>query len=101
MAGTAKKATLEELQEIIKDLGKAQRELIASHAKTEESLRDSQRKTEKSLRKYQKESKERTNKLEELFTGQWGKLMESLVKGDLIKLLNERGITVEQQAQGT
>ncbi len=33
-------------------------------------------------------------KLEDIFTSQWGKLMEKLVEGDLIKLLNERGIKV-------
>lgn len=38
---------------------------------------------------------ERSHKrLENLFTGEWGKLMESLVEGDLIQLLNQRGIPV-------
>ena len=31
------------------------------------------------------------DKLEELFNGQWGKLMESLVEGDLVGLLQQRG----------
>ena len=35
-------------------------------------------------------------RLETLFVGQWGKLMESLVKGDLIKLLQEKGIKVNR-----
>ena len=37
-----------------------------------------------------------TNELRplELFEGQWGKLIESLVEGDLIRLLNERDIKV-------
>jgi hypothetical protein len=34
------------------------------------------------------------NKLEYLFTSQWGKLIESLVEGDIITLLNQRGIEV-------
>ncbi|MDD3135436.1 MAG: hypothetical protein PHF64_02935 [Methanoregula sp.] len=34
------------------------------------------------------------NKLEYLFTSQWGKLVESLVEGDIITLLNQRGIEV-------
>lgn len=34
------------------------------------------------------------NKLEYLFTSQWGKLIESLVDGDIITLLNQRGIEV-------
>ena len=33
----------------------------------------------------------RIRSLDELFNGQWGKLMEALVDGDLIELLNGRG----------
>ncbi len=32
--------------------------------------------------------------LQDLFEGQWGKLMESLVEGDLVRLLDKRGIQV-------
>ena len=32
--------------------------------------------------------------MDELFNGQWGKLMEALVEGDLVELLNQRGIEV-------
>ncbi len=35
-----------------------------------------------------------TDKLERLFTSQWGKLVESLFKGDIITILNQRGIDV-------
>ena len=38
-------------------------------------------------------------RLERQFTSMWGKLVESLVEGDLIRLLNERGITVERTQQ--
>ena len=41
-----------------------------------------------------KETDKKLNKLEHLFTSQWGKLVESLVAGDLIKLLNKKGIEV-------
>ena len=37
----------------------------------------------------------RLRKLDELFNGQWGKLMESLVEGDLVRLLNQRNIAVD------
>ena len=40
------------------------------------------------------ETDRRLRKLDDLFNGQWGKLMEALVEGDLIKLLNQRGIQV-------
>ena len=41
------------------------------------------------------ETDKRIRELDRLFTSQWGKLVESLVEGDLIKLLNEKGIPVE------
>lgn len=46
-----------------------------------------------------KETDRRLKKAEELFTSQWGKLMESLVEGDLAPLLQERGIDVEGTAE--
>lgn len=49
--------------------------------------------------KRSRETDRKLNKLEDLFTGQWGKLVESLVEGDLVKLFNERGISVRQTAQ--
>jgi Holliday junction resolvase-like predicted endonuclease len=42
-----------------------------------------------------KETDRRIRELDRLFTTQWGKLVESLVEGDLIKLLKEREIQVE------
>ena len=44
--------------------------------------------------KSQKKADRRMKKLEGLFTSQWGALMESLVEGDLVPLLQARGITV-------
>ncbi len=41
-----------------------------------------------------KETDKKMKALQNLFEGQWGKLMESLVEGDLIRLLNERGIRI-------
>ena len=40
------------------------------------------------------ENARRIRELNDLFNGQWGKLMESLVEGDLVKLLQQRGIAV-------
>ncbi len=45
------------------------------------------------------ETDRRLKKAEDLFTTQWGRLMESLVRGDLVALLNERGIEVERTLQ--
>lgn len=41
-----------------------------------------------------KETDRRMRELQNLFEGQWGKLMESLVEGDLVRILRERGIEV-------
>jgi hypothetical protein len=48
------------------------------------------------LRISEKNSQKRINKLEDLFTGQWGMLVESLVEGKLVSLLRERGIKVKE-----
>ena len=37
----------------------------------------------------------RMDRLDELFNGQWGKLIESLVEGDLTGLLQRRGIAIQ------
>ena len=59
------------------------REVSASQRETDRRMRATDRKL---------------NKLEELFNGQWGKLMEALVEGDLVKLLSQRGIEVDHTA---
>jgi hypothetical protein len=46
------------------------------------------------LKTLAKKSDKRFKDLESLFTGQWGKLVESLVEGKLVALLRERGIDV-------
>jgi hypothetical protein len=42
-----------------------------------------------------KQTDRQLRRLETLFTGQWGKLVESLVEGNLVELLRARGIQVE------
>ncbi len=53
-------------------------------------LSESQRETDRRMQ----ETDRRLRKTEALFDSQWGKLIEALVKGDLIGLLNRRGIEV-------
>ena len=52
--------------------------------------------TDQLLKRQAQETDRRIRKLDDLFTGQWGKLMEALVEGDLIELLKRRGIEVER-----
>ena len=102
-------AAIEENAEGMKELRKAQQEtergfqkLQKTQEKTEKSLRESQEKTEKALRELSKNLKESnrelTKNLNEAngnFNNKWGKFLESLVKGDLVKLLSERNIKVD------
>ena len=46
------------------------------------------------MRRRGKEHDRRLRYLDNLFNGQWGKLMEALVDGDLVSLLKKRGISV-------
>ena len=43
-----------------------------------------------------KETDRRMKKLQYMFTGHWGKLMEALVEGDLVNLLQKEGIQVNR-----
>ena len=114
----SKKVTLEDLQNIVRDLGESQRELNESQKKTEESLREFQRKTEeyrKKAEESQRKTEESQRKTEESqgkteeslrklsknldkangnFNNKWGTFMENLVKGDLVALLKSRSIEV-------
>ncbi len=51
------------------------------------------------FQKQVKESDKRIKELDQLFTSQWGKLMESLVNGDIINLLKIWGIDVDRTYQ--
>ena len=55
----------------------------------------SQKETDRLLKRQGQETDLRLRKLDELFNGQWGKLMESLVEGDLVKMLRQRGVAVD------
>ncbi len=68
-------------------------ELRASQAETDRQMQ----KTDRQMR----ETDRRLKKAEDLFTTQWGRLMESLVEGDLVPLLKERGIAVEGTTERT
>ncbi|MCY4643548.1 MAG: hypothetical protein OXB88_02930 [Bacteriovoracales bacterium] len=90
MAKAVKKATLDDAWEIIRQLGEAQKE-------TDRQIKEMAKETDRQI----EENKKRIRYLDNLFTGQWGKLIESLVRGDLVKLLQERGVQVNRLAQVT
>ncbi len=71
-------------------------ELATQRQKHEDELAALKQKNEDELAKLKKETEKKTKELESLFTGQWGKLIESLVEGDLVNLLQQKGIDVTQ-----
>jgi hypothetical protein len=72
---------------------------------TDKKFQETDKKFQETDKKFQdmaklsKETDKKLRSLETLFTGQWGKLMESLVEGDLVKLLKQRGLSVNQTYQ--
>ncbi len=61
---------------------------------TERLLKEQTLETERLLREQSGAAQKKLDQLEDLFTGQWGRLMESLVEGDLVSLLKARGIAI-------
>ena len=79
-------------------LRESQRKTEESQRKTEASLRESQKKTEKALQETQEYLKKLGDNLDKAngnFNNKWGRFMENLVGGNLISLLQERGIKVD------
>ena len=72
-------ATPEEIWAILREVSKEQRKLSRQQKQTDRQMKQTDR---------------QMKKLAGLFTSQWGALMESLVEGDLVPLLQARGITV-------
>ena len=82
----------------MKETDKKMQETNRQMKETDKKMQETDRQMKETDNLMEKQIKE-TKRLEDLFTGQWGKLMETLVEGDLIKLLKEKEITVEQTAQ--
>ena len=75
---------ISEIKAILKELAKSQQETDAKFKETSDKF---------------KEKDKRIKQAFDLFESQWGKLIESLVEGDLIALLRQRGIDVHHTAQ--
>jgi hypothetical protein len=71
-------------------LRESQEEIRRSNQETDRRISESHAAIESLNRRSIKRFKE----LETLFTGQWGKLIESLIEGKLVELLRNRGIMV-------
>jgi hypothetical protein len=97
----------DEIWAILRELTQSQKDTDRKFQETDRKFQDTDRKFQETDRKFQdtdrkfqdtdrkfRETDKKLNQLEKLFTSQWGKLMESLVEGDLVRLLTERGIAI-------
>ncbi len=87
MADTARQepATPQEIWNILREVSASQRETDRRMQETDRQMKETDRKL---------------RRLEDLFNGQWSKLVEALVEGDLIELLSRRGIEVDHTVCG-
>ena len=104
---------LKETQKNLKELSVSQKETDQQIKKFSEELQASHKETDQQIKKFaeelsasqkelqasQKETDKQLKKTDARFNSQWGKLVESLVEGKLVEILNERGIEVRQTAQ--
>ena len=84
-------------QETDRQMQETDRRTARRMQETDRQMQDTDRRlheTDQLLTRQARAAKQRMDKLEGLFNGQWGKLMESLVEGDLVGLLQQRGIVV-------
>ncbi len=88
-------ATPEEIWAILREVSEKQKESRRIADLEMEELRERMKETDRQMKETDRRIDKRMKKLEGLFTTQWGKLMESLVEGDLVALLQARGIRVE------
>ena len=95
MADTAQQepATPQEIWNILREVSAVQQETARRMQETDRRMQETDRRMQETDR-WMQENARRIRELNELFNGQWGKLMESLVEGDLVKLLQQRGIAV-------
>ena len=75
-----------------REFDREMKERHAIHEKEMEELRTSQKETEKLV----KETAKQLRQTDSRFNTQWGRLVESLVEGSLVSLLQARGIEVHQ-----
>ena len=94
----ANPATPEEIWAILRSVSEKQEKSAEEAEKRQQEADRRQKEIDRQLeetRRQMQDTDRRLKKTDELFTSQWGKLMESLVEGDLVVLLQARGIEVE------
>ena len=88
--GQREPATPQEIWEILREVSAVQQETARRMQETDRRMQE----TDQLIERQARAADRRMATLDELFNGQWGKLIESLVEGDLTGLLQQRGIAV-------
>jgi hypothetical protein len=83
-----------EIRQLLREVILSQKDTEARFRDTEARFRETDKKFQETDKKFQ-ETDKKVKEAFELFTSQWGRLMESLVEGDILHILNERGIKVQ------
>ena len=117
MSNTAKKTTLEEVWKVIKEVGESQKETDRQLKETDRQIKESQKETDRQIKATHKEINKKLDRLSETveetnkavdktnrsiektngnFNNKWGKFVENLVRGDLVKLLRKQKIEVNR-----
>ena len=95
----AQEKTEKTLRELSKNLKESNRELSKSLDETNreltKNLNESNQELTKNLNESNQELTKNLNAANGNFNNKWGKFLESLVKGDLVKLLSKRNIKVD------
>ncbi len=87
-----------EIRQLLKELVISQKETDAKFKETDSKFKESRAELDSRFKETDAKFQETNKKVKEafdLFTSQWGRLMESLVEGDIIRIFNERGIKVQ------
>lgn len=85
--------SIRELRELLRE------QMEETDRRIDRHFRETDRRMDRRMQETDRQMKEtdrRLKKAENLFTTQWGRLMESLVEGDLVRLLRERDVEVER-----
>ena len=87
--------TTRQQQETERLMKEQSREADRRQQETERLMKEQRQETERFLKKQAEDSERSLNKLKGVFTSQWGELVESLVEGDLVRLMQGRRMTVD------
>ena len=92
--------SIQQLKELVQEIILSQKKAESEHQQLRAGFKDIEARFKETDKKFKetnnqfKQTDARIKQAFDLFEGQWGKLMESLVEGDLVNLLRQRGIPV-------